>query len=505
MSGWYRRRYQQMEGDLKHPSSFQGANDNNPLLHRTGFGGSDTGGSAGEGRAQAIIKGGVYEALIEFYGFLRGGAQGGGGGIVPASFGGGAGAAAGGGVPGAGGGRGWGGGGYTALPNGSDVGPGTGQGAGATPAGPPGGGVGPLTGPQADVLAGGRRPMESGGGAAGITAPAGTPIQRAGMATVTTSGGRKFQVDARFAQNFQGFLTDYEKAGGVIGPESGTLGHRPHNASGHPIGAAIDVNQVGYGVRGRGGKTLSVETENELAAKWGLVSGANWRRPDTGHFGIRSPEAAREALIKQGLNPPPYGSAVGPGTGKGAGESPPDQSAKTVRGSWFGNAPGWHDPSEPPGSPKSNRPGIALPDKSTIGQMFEVTTPDGRKFTLPQTDYGPAKRTGRGIDITASAASQMGYTSKDFPTDGGFSYRRLDDRAALDRPALDRSALSRPTEINSTGQLNVDVKAPAGTKVDYSGDNLLRNTSMQRQTQMMPTDTGPSVSDTARSYMRGGS
>ena len=58
-------------------------------------------------------------------------------------------------------------------------------------------------------------------------------------------------LDARFAQNFQGFINDYEKAGGQIGPDSGTLGERPNNASGHPIGAAIDINQIRRGVRSK--------------------------------------------------------------------------------------------------------------------------------------------------------------------------------------------------------------------------------------------------------------
>jgi len=59
-------------------------------------------------------------------------------------------------------------------------------------------------------------------------------------------------------------------------------------------------------------------------------------------------------------------------------------------------------------------------------------------------------------------------------------------------------------KIHSTGKLDVNVNAPPGTGVKYHGQNLLKNTSMQRQTQMMPTQGGPSVSDTANSYMRGG-
>jgi hypothetical protein len=486
------------------------------------------------------------------------------------------------------------------VPNGSHVGPGTGAGAGESA-------------------------PHSGGGAGGIVAPAGTPIQHGGMAAVKTSTGKTFQVDARYAQNWQGFINDYEKAGGVIGPNSGTLGTRG-NPSGHPIGEAMDINQTGRNIRG-GGASLPIATENQLAEKWGLVSGANFSRPDAGHFGVRSPEAARQALIKQGIALPPNGQTAGPGTGAGAGES------TNVRGSWFGNAGGgWRDASEPVDSPKSSVPGIALPNAKTKGQMFEVTTPDGRKFMLPQTDVGPAARTGRGIDITAAAAAQMGYKPGTFPTDGNFSYRRAgddsggghpagrpsiqdavnagpnkpqgiidfesasfspdDDRlsggrafsdfrrssniedrrhearagvwrgilggklgmdrrpgptpsstepnqmsadlgmldilhaspgnespfhafnrqrdlsawSSFDRAALDRGTVDRANggSINSTGKLDVNVSAPAGTKVDYNGTNLLRNTSMQRQTQMLPTMGGPSVSDTADSYLRGG-
>jgi hypothetical protein len=303
------------------------------------------------------------------------------------------------------------------APNGSSVGPGTGAGAGAT-------GVTP-----------GAPPVGSRGGSAGITAPTGTPIQHGGMATVTTASGKKFQVDARYAQNFQGFINDYEKAGGVIGPSSGTLGERP-NPSGHPIGAAMDINQVGYGQRSTTGKTLPPAEEDQLARKWGLVSGHEWRRPDTGHFGVRSPGAAKQALIDNGVIPAsPNGQTAGPGAGAGAGETPAGQ---TVKGSWFGSTPGWSDPSEPPGRKTaggvSNQiPGIALPSREGLGKMYEVTTPDGRKFTLPQTDVGPAARTGRGIDITSAAAAQMGYTAKNFPTDKGFSYRRVGD----DQPAAD--------------------------------------------------------------------
>ena len=189
------------------------------------------------------------------------------------------------------------GGGYLGGVGGSDYRAGPGGGGGT--------GYGGGSGPGGGAPAGGQGSPYKTGGNAGITAPAGTPIVKTGLATVTTSKGRKFQVDARFAANFQGFIDDYEAAGGDLGPDTGTLGFRPHNPSGHPIGTAIDINQIGRGVRSKAGrgKTLDPAVEDALAEKWGLVSGNRWKDNDQGHFGIRSEEAARAALEKQGGAP----------------------------------------------------------------------------------------------------------------------------------------------------------------------------------------------------------
>ena len=67
---------------------------------------------------------------------------------------------------------------------------------------------------------------------------------------------------------------------------------------------------------------------------------------------------------------------------------------------------------------------------------------------------------------------------------------------------LDRAALSRPSEVNHKGKLDVEVSAAAG--VPKHGRNLLKNTSLQRQTQMMPTQSGPMERDPSQSIMRGG-
>jgi hypothetical protein len=437
-------------GGLYHPSAFT-----------DGFGGGLSEGSR-------MVKDGVFAALVDFKSYIEGGSSGAGG-FTNANFGGSAGAAAGGGmgrVPGA---AGFGGGGYTNLS------PGTGGGtAGTTPQV-----YDPGTGKVIGDTGGAGVPGGSRGGAGGIAAPAGTPIARSGLATVTTASGKKFQVDGRFAQNFQGFINDYEKSGGVIGPDSGTLGERAHNPSGHPIGAAIDINQIGRGVRSRPGRGVSLPpgTEDELATKWGLVSGNQWRNNDQGHFGVKTVEDARQALIRNGVEP---GKATDIATSQSGGKS---EGGKTVKGSWFGNAPGgWRDPSEPANSPKSSVPGIALPKGvGKVGQMYEVTMPDGRKAVLPQTDVGPNPRTGRGIDITAAAAAQMGYTSKNFPTDKPISYRRID--SAVD------SAANGGTKVDGKVHLTVNSNGTAAqTKAASSGD-LWQQTTVQNYKQMQPTSS----------------
>jgi hypothetical protein len=106
-----------------------------------------------------------------------------------------------------------------------------------------------------------------------------------------------------------------------------------------------------------------------------------------------------------------------------------------VRGSWFGSSPGWSDPSDSGlqagGQPVSAGPGIALPDRATLGQQFAVTAPNGQTLTLPQTDIGPAKWTGRGVDINSPAAAAFGYTPKDFPTDQTFHVALADFKASI--------------------------------------------------------------------------
>jgi hypothetical protein len=155
-----------------------------------------------------------------------------------------------------------------------------------------------------------------------------------------------------------------------------------------------------------------------------------------------------------------------------------EQSGK---GSWYSQLPehGWIDRQDKPGSnalgvPDSQQ-GIALPSKSTLGQWFDVTAPNGETFRLQQTDVGPSTRTGRGIDISAAAAHQMGYTPKDFPTDGGFSWKPANgppsgaEAAASGSPAgnpqadeLGSVAAGRPRMDDPTGIMDTLVQQQQG-------------------------------------------
>jgi hypothetical protein len=117
------------------------------------------------------------------------------------------------------------------------------------------------------------------------------------------------------------------------------------------------------------------------------------------------------------------------------------------RGSWYSQLPqyGWIDREDRPGSaafqpfgksiPDSQQ-GIALPYRRTLGQWYNVTPPGGDlPFPLQQTDVGPAKWTGRGVDISAAAAHQMGYTPKNFPTDAAWKIEPRDEPRGLGSPA----------------------------------------------------------------------
>ncbi|MET3969094.1 hypothetical protein [Bradyrhizobium sp. S3.9.1] len=410
----------------------------------TSFGDGFDGGGLSEG--SRMVKDGVFAALVDFQSYAQGGGGGGGGGGA-ASFG---------------------GGGYRNLT------PGTGGGT-AGGASAPGGGADRYTGES--IVTGAQTPK--GGGRSGYNyfqhrgdAPIRDPSQ---LATVQTAYGPA-KVHPEAADDFKKTADALAEAGAPVG-KFGSYNYRQKRWGGgwssHAYGAALDIGDRA---------SMSPEMKRWITAnpdKWkAALAAGNYGQPltdasmtggkDAPHIEWRGPRGEK--------SPQDAAASAGP---TGGGGSAADR--KTVKGSWFGSGAGWHDPSEPVGrktaSGRSNQlPGIALPDRSGLGKMFEVTTPDGRTFMLPQTDIGPHPRTGRGIDITSSAATQMGYTSKNFPTDKGFSYRRVDEQIAAPTSKVEGNV---NLTVNSNG---------TAAKTSASTDGFWQRSTIQNYKQMQPTE-----------------
>lgn len=106
------------------------------------------------------------------------------------------------------------------------------------------------------------------------------------LTTLATSGGAKFTVNKAVAPNFQGFLNELEAAGYKVDPkQSGGYNYRKIRGgralSEHAYGNAIDIN---WTANARGTKGNMPENVGQIAAKYGLTWGGNWKNPDAMHF-----------------------------------------------------------------------------------------------------------------------------------------------------------------------------------------------------------------------------
>jgi hypothetical protein len=242
-----------------------------------------------------------------------------------------------------------------------------------------------------------------------------------------------------------------------------------------------------------GGPAVPGKPGSHVAFAGGAIKDGKFEMVGGNQGGIRPGVNASQYEFRRGTGEKTVEAAKAAAGPTAGGGSAGDR--KTVKGSYFGSAPGWPaDPSEPASRPtaggfKNTMPGIALPRDQygkPTGQMYEVTGPDGRKMMLPHIDSGPAKRTGRGIDITAAGAAQMGYTSKTFPTDGGFSYRRVDE-------AVDTARGGQ----NVSGNVNVAITSN-GTAASgrASADGLWQKTTVENYKQMQPTNAPANIDAT---------
>ena len=106
-----------------------------------------------------------------------------------------------------------------------------------------------------------------------------------------------------------------------------------------------------------------------------------------------------------------------------------DPTVSSGRGSCYSQYSGkynWVDRGDRPNSNALGVPdsaqGCAFLDRSTLGDWFVVTAPNGKSLLMPQTDIGPSPRTGRKIDISAHMAEAFGYAPSTFPTDSIFTW-----------------------------------------------------------------------------------
>ena len=108
------------------------------------------------------------------------------------------------------------------------------------------------------------------------------------LTTVTTPSGKRFTVHKAAAESFEGFARDLEASGYRIKSIGGYNYRSIRGGSGlsqHAYGNAIDINPaqnpMGYGPL----KTDLPSNVSDMAAKWGLSWGGDWkRRKDAMHF-----------------------------------------------------------------------------------------------------------------------------------------------------------------------------------------------------------------------------
>lgn len=151
------------------------------------------------------------------------------------------------------------------------------------------------------------------GGGSSTTAPTTTPgsgstAAGAGMVTIKAPGGAEFTVNAAHAVAFQGLITELESRGYLIDPKD-VSSYRPGATvrgtglpSRHASGDAVDLNAS----RNRVGTTGDIPPAlaRELAAKYGMVWGGDFRQRDDMHFGFDNlPASATGAGAGTGTDP----------------------------------------------------------------------------------------------------------------------------------------------------------------------------------------------------------
>jgi hypothetical protein len=286
--------------------------------------------------------------------------------------------------------------------------------------------------------------------------------------------GRQYRFGSGGAGNASIPAGDYPITPGAIGPWG-----RAHGAIGINNNRIWDerLHRDRQGIELHSGSSDALITEGCIA-----IAGSQW--PE---FKARVLQMIRDhgsAYLHVG----PNGASITPGSIVNSTSAP---AGSTVRGSMF------NDVRTASGRSAAATAGIALPSGGRMGDLYEVTTPDGRKFVTPLIDRGPAAWTGRGVDISEPLARQMGY-GRGFPTDAQFGVKpyvpspgslmrmpNVDTGAAASAAAAD-AARPRVTDKSSDAHVNTVIVNTHAT--DASGIAQDVRDHIGRQLNLVPAD-----------------
>ena len=230
--------------------------------------------------------------------------------------------------------------------------------------------------------------------------------------------------------------------------------------------------------------------------------------------------------FRRATGAPPDGQTAGPGTGRGAGDTPPHADGAAGgglnRGQYdkiFGNTPlgGQYDTvvaeAAKRGVPPELVAGIMAHEtgKGTSRMLRDRNNPAG--LMDPRTGMATGKTFGSIEEGVAAAAQTIAKNyNKGGRSIGGMANIYAPQGAANDPGGLNRgwaAGVSRYTslfadrqqidrsqqaaKVEGTGKLTVDVNAPKGTNVGAEGGGLFKNVEVNRQTQMEQARVGPAA------------
>lgn len=161
-----------------------------------------------------------------------------------------------------------------------------------------------------------------------------------GMVPLTTASGKTFQVAAKYAQQFQGFVNELEASGYKIRSIGGFSDRNvagTNQKSYHAQGAAIDINPDANPM---GSQLITDMPQNvaAMAAKYGLGWGGNWQsKKDAMHFSAASGEGGSDNISRSSGGQPLVGGLPG---GQAMSFGPEGASVRQMgTGSMFGGGP----------------------------------------------------------------------------------------------------------------------------------------------------------------------